>query len=82
MYVYADPKNKTCEILYVDCILDAISFVRNTKGVLYLTDDTEEENNNNYTNEECQEKMLESLVWKDGQLSLLGYSILGKNNKD
>lgn len=78
MYVYADPVNKTCEILYVDCILDAISSVNNAKGVLYLTDDSEEEDDNRYTDEECQQKMLESLVWKDGQLSLLGYSILGQ----
>lgn len=80
MYVYADPLNKICKIIEVDCLFEAIAQVNKTKGALYLAEDNNHYNNiNKNLNPMTTEDLLQCLVWKDGQLSFLGLEIVNFN---
>lgn len=76
MYVYADPSNMTCKIIDVDCLIEAIGQTNKGKGILYITDDNDDKPSTSHLNDtEIQDLMLDSIVWKDGQLSILGKTI-------
>lgn len=75
MYVYADPRTKTCQIVESEDILDAIA-ISNGRGIIYKTDDTEpEENASKMTQEEVTQAMDDAIAWKDGVLTTLGKSM-------
>ena len=75
MYVYADPRNKTCQIVESEDILDAIA-ISNGRGIIYKTDDSGNgEDASNMTEEEVTQAMHDAIAWKDGVLSNLGKSL-------
>jgi hypothetical protein len=82
MYVYANPKNKTCEIVESEDILDAIAISKGN-GIIYLTDDQEgAEDTSHLSEQEVIDLMDNSIAWKDGILSNLGKTLLHNfNNK-
>ena len=80
MYVYANPKNKTCEIVESEDILDAIAISKGN-GIIYLTDDSEEgEDTSNLSEQEVKDLMDNSIAWKDGVLTKLGNSLIDYSN--
>jgi hypothetical protein len=82
MYVYANPKNKTCEIVESEDILDAIAITKGN-GIIYLTDDQEgAEDTSHLSEQEVIDLMDNSIAWKDGVLTKLGKTLLHNfNNK-
>ena len=82
MYVYANPKNKTCEIVESEDILDAIAISKGN-GIIYLTDDQEgAEDTSHLSEQEVIDLMDNSIAWKDGVLTKLGKTLLHNfNNK-
>ena len=83
MYVYADPQNKTCELVQSEDILDAI-VISNGRGIIYMGDDNPEnaEDTSNLSENELRDLMDQSIAWKDGILSNLGKTLLYNfNNK-
>jgi hypothetical protein len=80
MYVYANPKNKTCEVVESEDILDAIAISKGN-GIIYLTDDSEEgEDTSNLSEQEVRDLMDNSIAWKDGVLTKLGNSLINYSN--
>jgi hypothetical protein len=80
MYVYANPKNKTCEVVESEDILDAIAISKGN-GIIYLTDDSEEgEDTSNLSEQEVRDLMDSSIAWKDGVLTKLGNSLINYSN--
>jgi hypothetical protein len=80
MYVYANPKNKTCEIVESKNILDAIAITKGN-GIIYLTDDSEEgEDTSHLSQQEVTDLMDNSIAWKDGILTKLGKSLIDYSN--
>ena len=80
MYIYADPQNKTFEVIDSMNILDAIA-VSNGKGAIYLTDDSAEHTDaSNLSDDEVKDLMANSIAWKDGNLSNLGRQVLNNSN--
>jgi hypothetical protein len=80
MYVYANPKNKTCEIVESEDILDAIAITKGN-GIIYLTDDSEEgEDTSHLSQQEVTDLMDNSIAWKDGILTKLGKSLIDYSN--
>ena len=80
MYVYANPKNKTCEIVESEDILDAIAISKGN-GIIYLTDDQEgAEDTSHLSEQEVIDLMDGSIAWKDGMLTSLGKSLIDYSN--
>jgi hypothetical protein len=80
MYVYANPKNKTCEVVTSEDILDAIAITKGN-GIIYLTDDSEEgEDTSHLSQQEVTDLMDNSIAWKDGFLTKLGKSLIDYSN--
>ena len=80
MYVYADPKAKTCEVVESEDILDAIAISKGN-GVIYLTDDKEgAEDTSHLSEQEVTDLMDNSIAWKDGVLTKLGKTLIGNSN--
>jgi len=80
MYVYADPMNKTCQIVESEDILDAIA-ISNGRGIIYKTDDSEDEPDaSSMTDNEVTQAMYDSIAWKDGILSKLGKTLIDYSN--
>jgi hypothetical protein len=80
MYVYADPRTKTCQIVESEDILDAIA-ISNGRGIIYKTDDSEDAPSTpKMTDEEVTEAMENAIAWKDGILSNLGKTIINESN--
>lgn len=80
MYVYANPKNKTCEIVESEDILDAIAITKGN-GIIYLTDDSEgAEDTSNLSQQQLVDLMDNSIAWKDGMLTSLGKSLIDYSN--
>lgn len=80
MYVYADPKTKTCEIVESEDILDAIAISKGN-GIIYLTDDKEgNEDTSNLSEQEVTDLMDNSIAWKDGVLTNLGKKLISNHN--
>jgi hypothetical protein len=80
MYVYANPKNKTCEIVESKDILDAIAITKGN-GIIYLTDDSEEgEDTSHLSQQEVTDLMDNSIAWKDGILTRLGKTLIDYSN--
>ena len=80
MYVYANAKEKTCQIVESEDILDAIA-ISNGKGIIYKTDDTGAPSDaSNMTEEELTQVMHDAIAWKDGVLSNLGKSLFDNTN--
>jgi hypothetical protein len=80
MYVYADSKNKTCQIVESNDILDAIAISKGN-GIIYLTDDTEEsQDTSNLSKEQVADLMDNCIAWKDGVLTKLGQSLIDYSN--
>lgn len=75
MYVYADPKTKTCQLVESENILDAIA-ISNGRGIIYKTDDSGDAvDASPMTENEVTQAMYDSIAWKDGILSNLGKSL-------
>jgi hypothetical protein len=75
MYVYANPKTKTCQVVESEDILDAIA-ISGGIGIIYKTDDPETgEDTSHMTQEEVTQAMDNAIAWKDGILSNLGKSL-------
>lgn len=80
MYVYADPKTKTCEVVESEDILDAIAISKGN-GIIYLTDDKEgNEDTSNLSEQEVTDLMDNSIAWKDGVLTNLGKKLISNHN--
>lgn len=80
MYVYADPKTKTCEVVESEDILDAIAISKGN-GIIYLTDDKEgNEDTSNLSEKEVTDLMDNSIAWKDGVLTNLGKKLISNHN--
>ena len=81
MYVYADPRHKTCEIVKSDSILDAIA-ISNGRGIIYMTDDSDEntEDSSGLSEDQVIEAMDNSIAWKDGILTNLGKGLIRDSN--
>lgn len=80
MYVYADPRHKTCQIVESEDILDAIAISKGN-GIIYLTDDKEgAEDTSHLSKQEVQDLMDNSIAWKDGTLTKLGKSLIDYSN--
>ena len=80
MYVYANPKNKTCEVVESEDILDAIAISKGN-GIIYLTDDQEgAEDTSHLSEQEVIDLMDNSIAWKDGVLTKLGNSLINYSN--
>jgi hypothetical protein len=81
MYVYADPRDKTCQIVESNDILDAIA-ISNGRGIIYITDDNDDnpEDFSNLSEEEVRETMDNSIAWKDGILTNLGKTLITNYN--
>lgn len=76
MFVYADRINKTCQIIEVHSILDAILHVKNGKGTIYFA--SEKEGDNRY--ELTEDEMADAIVWRDGYLTNLGKTFIDYSN--
>jgi hypothetical protein len=75
MYVYADPRTKTCQVVESENILDAIA-ISNGRGIIYKTDDSADAPDSSHmTENEVTQAMYDSIAWKDGILSNLGKSL-------
>jgi hypothetical protein len=80
MYVYANPKNKTCEVVTSEDILDAIAITKGN-GIIYLTDDSEDgEDTSHLSQQEVTDLMDNSIAWKDGVLTKLGKNLIDYSN--
>lgn len=79
MYVYADPRHKTCQIVESEDILDAIAISKGN-GIIYLTDDEEgAEDTSHLSEQEVRDLMDNSIAWKDGNLTKLGRTLINSN---
>lgn len=79
MYVYADPRHKTCQIVESEDILDAIAISKGN-GIIYLTDDKEgAEDTSHLSEQEVRDLMDNSIAWKDGNLTKLGRTLINSN---
>jgi hypothetical protein len=81
MYVYADPRDKTCQIVESDDILDAI-VISNGRGIIYMTDDNNENTQDTSVLSEDQVRdLMDNLIaWKDGNLTNLGRKLIHDSN--
>jgi len=80
MYVYANTRNKTCEVVESSNILDAIAISKGN-GIIYLTDDSEEgEDTSDLSEQEVRERMDNLIAWKDGVLTKLGKTLIIDSN--
>jgi hypothetical protein len=80
MYVYANTRNKTCEVVESSDILDAIAISKGN-GIIYLTDDSEEsEDTSHLSQQEVADRMDNLIAWKDGILTNLGKTLIANSN--
>ena len=81
MYVYADPRDKTCQIIESHDILDAIA-ISNGRGIIYMADDNDNnsKDSSNLSEDQVREAMNNSIAWKDGVFSDLGKALISNSN--
>jgi hypothetical protein len=80
MYVYANARAKTCQVVESSDILDAIAISKGN-GIIYLTDDSEDsEDTSNLSQQEIMNRMDDSIAWKDGVLTNLGKTLIDYSN--
>ena len=80
MYVYANARAKTCEVVESNDILDAIAISKGN-GIIYLTDEEKgTEDTSHLSEQEVTDLMDNSIAWKDGLLTKLGKALIANSN--